>query len=255
MPNLRVHFLPEMVDPGELVERRCVVVDVLRATTTVATALAAGASAVVPCLNVEDTRWLARTFPPGKSVIGGERGGLPIKGFDLGNSPAEYTRGVVAGKTVVLTTTNGTKALVHCQAASEIVLGAFVNLSILGRHLIDGVQAGPADVDIVCSGTEGHVTREDVLLAGALAGRLAGENWQLDDPAAIARDAWLAVSNSAPGGELKDRLSAALGESLGGRNLIRIGMASDIALAADVDRFPIVPRFDAATKRIEAVSR
>ena len=242
-----------MVDAGELVACRCVVVDVLRATTTVASALAAGASAVVPCLTVQDARWLARTFPPGKAVIAGERGGLPIEGFDLGNSPAEYTPDAVAGKTVVLTTTNGTKALVHCQAASEIVLGAFVNLSVLCGHLIDNVQAGTAEVDVVCSGTERHVTREDVLLAGAIAQRLAGENWQLDDQAAIARDAWLAVSNSAAGGELIARLSAALGESRGGKNLIKIGMAGDIELAADVDRFAIVPRFDATTKRIEAV--
>ncbi|MEX0678038.1 MAG: 2-phosphosulfolactate phosphatase [Pirellulales bacterium] len=255
MPNLRVHFLAEMVDPGDLAGGRSVVVDVLRATTTVVSALVAGARAVVPCLSVDEARRLASTFPPGQAVLGGERGGLPIEGFDLGNSPAEYTPRAVAGKTVVLTTTNGTKALLHCRAAQEIVLGAFVNLSALCGYLTQNAQAGATDVNLVCAGTEMHVTREDVLLAGAVAQRLAGAGWQLDDEAAIARDAWRAVSASATGAELKDRLASALRASRGGGNLIQIGMAGDIELAADVDRFAIVPRFDAKTMRIEALSQ
>jgi 2-phosphosulfolactate phosphatase len=252
MPTLRVHFLPELVPPADLTGSRSVVVDVLRATTTIVSALAAGARAVVPCLSVEEARRRAASFPPGEAILGGERGGLPIDGFDLGNSPAEYTAPVVAGKTVVLTTTNGTRALVHCQAASEIVVGAFVNLSALCGHLTRGAQAGTTDVNLVCAGTERHLTRDDVLLAGAVAARLASRSWELDDSAAIARDAWLEASGSATGGALSARLASALRETRGGRNLIRIGMSDDLAWAADVDRFAIVPRFDARTQRIEA---
>ncbi len=248
MPNLRVHFVPDLVEPTELAGNRCVVVDVLRATTTMATALAAGARAVVPCLTVEDARQGASSFPPGEVVLGGERGGLPIEGFDLGNSPAEYHAGVVADKTVVLTTTNGTQALVHCQAASEIVIGAFVNLSAVCEHLMQRADADAIDVDVVCAGTELHVTWDDVLLAGAVAERLAADpNWQLDPQAEIARDAWLALSGSGSGGELKDRLVAALRESRGGRNLIRIGMQSDIELAAAIDSLSVLARFDPTT--------
>jgi len=253
MPDLRVHFLPELVEPAELAGNRCVVIDVLRATTTMVSALAAGARAVVPCLTVEDARRLASTFPPDKVVLGGERGGLPIEGFDLGNSPTEYTREAVGDKTVVLTTTNGTKALLHCQVASEIVIAAFVNLSAVCEHLMTSADAATMDVEVVCAGTELQVTWDDVLLAGAVTERLAsGGKWQLDDQAAIARDAWLAISESA-GGRLTDRLTAALRKSRGGRNLVRIGMQSDITLAADVDRFAIVPRFDATANRIEAI--
>ncbi len=248
MPNLRVHFLPDLVEPTDLAGNRCVVVDVLRATTTMVSALAAGARAVVPCLTVEDARRLASSYPPGKVVLGGERGGLPIEGFDLGNSPAEYTPQVVADKTVVLTTTNGTKALVHCQAASEIAIGAFVNLSAVCAHLMNSADAATIDVDVVCAGTELHVTWDDVLLAGAVTERLAAAgNRQLDVQAAIARDAWLALSGSASGGKLKDRLLAALRESRGGRNLIQIGMQSDIELAAAIDSLPSLPRFDSTT--------
>jgi 2-phosphosulfolactate phosphatase len=251
MSDLRVHFLPEYVEPAALAGGRSVVIDVLRATTTIVHALAAGARAVIPCLEIEESRRLASSFPPGEVVLAGERGGLPIDGFHLGNSPAEFTPAVVAGKTVVLTTTNGTRALVHSRAASEVLIGAFTNLSALCARLVDGA---PCDrVDVVCAGTDGHVTREDALAAGAVADRLAAAGtWQLDDAASLARDAWRAVAGAATAGELNDRLLAALRASRGGRNLIRIDLAGDLSLAADVDRFAIVPRFDAQSNRIEA---
>lgn len=255
MPLLRVHFLPELVDPAALAGGRAVVVDVLRATTTMVSALAAGARAVVPCLSVEEARRLAESLPPGEAVLGGERGGLPIEGFDFGNSPAEYTPQLVGDKTIILTTTNGTKALLHCRAAAEIVVGAFVNLSAVCAHLTEGARAGD-NVEVVCAGTELQVTRDDVLLAGAMATRLGADaDWHFDDQAAIACDAWLAASGSARGEELTSRLTSALRDTRGGRNLIRIGMADDLAWAADIDRYAIVPRFDPHTNRIEVSVR
>ena len=101
-------------------------------------------------------------------ILGGERGGLPIPGFDLGNSPAEYTRERVAGKTVVFTTTNGTRAMQRCKQASRVLLGAFVNFSAVCREL-----GGVEQVVLVCAGTDGHVTREDTLFAGAVVDDLA----------------------------------------------------------------------------------
>ena len=247
MTLLRVHFLPELVDPAALAGSRCVVVDVLRATTTIIEGLAAGATAVVPCLSIDDARRRAKEFEAGQSLLGGERGGRPIDGFDLGNSPAEYTAARVTGKSVVLTTTNGTKALLHCGAGSEILIGALVNLSAVCSWLPAG---GNAPVDIVCAGTDGQITREDVLFAGAVAERVAAAGFQLDDSAEIARDAWRSVSGGTSGGVLQQRLVAAFGASRGGRNLIEIGMADDLHLAARVDQFAIVPQFDPQTGRI-----
>ncbi|MEX2114189.1 MAG: 2-phosphosulfolactate phosphatase, partial [Pirellulales bacterium] len=83
--------MPEHVQPGDLANSTAVVIDVLRATTTIVAALAAGARAVVPCLTIEDAKTAAAALPREETVLGGERGGLPIEGFDLGNSPAEYT--------------------------------------------------------------------------------------------------------------------------------------------------------------------
>ncbi len=248
-------MLPVLLDAESLVGCRAVVVDVLRATTTVVQALSAGARAVVPCLTIEDARRRAAEFPPGEVLLGGERGGLRIKGFDLGNSPAEYTVAGVGGKTIVLTTTNGTKALARSELAAEVLLGAFVNLSALCSYLSRVDSRRRPDVVIVCAGTEGHVTRDDVLLAGAIAERLAAEaSWELDDTAAIARDAWHAVAAGRTDEELVAQLSTALLASRGGRNLHRIGMRDDIELAARIDCHSIVPRWDAAQGTITAVA-
>ena len=250
MAFLRVHFLPESVEPTSLAGSRCVVVDVLRATTTIVEALAAGAAAVVPCLTIDEAQWRAGELAAGESLLGGERGGRLIEGFDLGNSPAEYTAARVGGKTVVLTTTNGTKALLHSVAGSEILIGALVNLSAVCVRLQTAPPRGSAPVDVVCAGTDGQITREDVLFAGAVADRLAANAFQLDDSAEIARDAWRSVSGGASGGELQRRLIAAMSASRGGRNLIEIGMAGDIQLAARIDQVAIVPQFDPRSGRI-----
>jgi 2-phosphosulfolactate phosphatase len=237
--QLDVFLLPALVEPAALAERAVVVIDILRATTTIIHALAAGATEVVPCLEIEDARAAARRASGGV-VLGGERGGLPITGFDLGNSPAEYTRERVAGKTVVFTTTNGTRAMLRAKLARRVLLGAFVNLSAVCRELLDA-----RDVALVCAGTDGHVTREDTLFAGAVVDDLARSNQprRLNDQAEIAADAWRTAVRM-----LTDRpLGMTLRDSRGGRNLVEIGQADDIDLAAQIDRFDIVPELDPAS--------
>jgi len=253
MPPIHVHFLPELVPAAAVVDSCCVVIDVLRATTTIVEALSAGAASVVPCLTIEDARARLTEFGSDKAVLGGERGGRPIAGFDLGNSPAEYTTARLGGRTVILTTTNGTKALVHCRAAKEILVAAFVNLSAVTDRLRRAVPT--LAINIVCAGTDGLITREDVLVAGAIVAGLNPDEALLNDQALLARDAWLeiAADHSAP--ELTARLTAAMQESRGGRNLIEIGMAADIELAARIDRHASVPTYDALRGLIEAGAR
>ncbi len=248
MRPLNVHSVPDHVRGNALAGSTIVVVDVLRATTTMVYSLEAGARAVIPCLTIEDAKAAAATLPRPEVVLGGERGGLPIEGFDLGNSPAEYTAQRVAGKTVVLTTTNGTKALLHCGAAHEVLIGAFTNLSALAAELADCVC-----VDIVCSGTDGRVTNEDLLLAGAVVDRLAeSRQWQLNTAAEATRRGWRAMTANGTRDERTARIVAAMRAAPGGRNLIEIGMAADIELAAQRDRSTLVPRYDAANGEITA---
>ena len=256
--RIDVFLLPALVAPEELAGKTTVVIDVLRATTTIIHALAAGASQVVPCLEVEDACRVAAEAP-GQIVLGGERGGLPIHGFDLGNSPADYTPARVGGKIVAFTTTNGTRAMLHCRSARRVLIGAFVNFSAICREL---AEAG--NVALVCAGTDGHVTREDTLFAGAVVHELAspgpplplgegrGEGagkskFCLNDQAEIAADAWRACASDLTGHNL---LGSALRASRGGRNLIDTGQENDIDLAAQIDRFDIVPELDLSTWRI-----
>lgn len=241
--RIDVFLLPALVEPDELTGKTAVVIDVLRATTTIIHALAAGASQVVPCLEVEDARRVVAEIP-GQIVLGGERGGLPIPGFDLGNSPADYTPARVGGKILAFTTTNGTRAMRHCRAARRILIGAFVNFSAVCRELLSDDK-----VALVCAGTNGHVTREDSLFAGAVVAELTRDFSPaiLNDQAEIAADAWRACASDLTGRNL---LGSALRASRGGRNLIETGQENDIDLAAQIDRFDFVPELDLATWRI-----
>jgi 2-phosphosulfolactate phosphatase len=252
LTSLSVHFLPALVAAGELADSQVVMIDVLRASTTITQALAAGAAAVIPCREVDEARQLAAKYPGGETVLGGERGGLPIEGFGLGNSPSEYTQATVGGKTVVFTTTNGTLALMRCQAAAAVFIGSFVNLSAVVKRL-----DGKRPIHLLCAGTRGQITREDVLCAGAISELLLetiADEMLINDQARIARDCWRAgVPHGArPLKALAGELSLALHDTQGGRNLMAIGLEHDIDTAAEVDRFDLVPQLDLASWRVVA---
>jgi 2-phosphosulfolactate phosphatase len=163
MTSIQAHFLPQLTTPEALAGQTVVVIDVLRATTVITTALAAGARRVIPCLEVDEARQIAARLPKNEVLLGGERHGLPIEGFDLGNSPADYTAERVAGRTLVFTTTNGTQAMRQCHQARRVLIGAFVNLRAVVAALTESES-----VHLLCAGTNGAITREDVLLAGAI---------------------------------------------------------------------------------------
>ena len=263
MSTLNVHFLPQLVRPEDLADGTVVVIDVLRATTTIASALAAGARQVIPCFEVDEARrmavdYAAAAYPAAAAVLGGERGGRRIEGFDLGNSPAEYTRESVGGRTVVFTTTNGTKALRHCQSAKRVLLGAFVNLSAVARAVVDDEK-----LHLLCAGTRGEISGEDVLLAGAIVARWIGSEshtapatanpraiLSFNDQARIAAACWLRLAGSGAALPAWERLVAELRGSQGGRDLIEVGFDADIEAAAAIDRCDMVPRLDGASGAI-----
>jgi 2-phosphosulfolactate phosphatase len=237
--DVEVHLLPCLAPPGRLAGGIAVVIDVLRATTTIVHALAAGAACVRPCAEVEEARDLAGGMRAGRVLLGGERGGQPPAGFDLGNSPREYTGKVCKGKTVVMTTTNGTRALLRAAEAERVLIAAFVNYSAVCEQLRQDARP----VHIVCAGTEGEVSLEDTLLAGALVDFLcqAGEV-SLNDAARLAWD----------GFENHGRcLVGALEVGKGGANLRALGYDEDIKAAAKVDRFALVPELRRDPLRVE----
>lgn len=250
-PTLNVYALPNLVTPEELKGDMAVVVDVLRATTTITSALAAGAQAVIPCLEVADALAKAEEFAPGTRILGGERHGSPIAGFDLGNSPEEYTPEQVADKTVIFTTTNGTRALGRAQPAAHVFLAAFVNLSAVVQELLKHER-----IHILCAGTDGQISEDDVLLAGALVERLQrlGITYEQNTQAITAREYWLhsfALPKGLGAEPLESEvLNSMLRTTRGAQNLLQLGLGDDILAASQIDRFTCVPRFDTATQRI-----
>lgn len=246
--RINVHFLPALVTPEQLAGGVVVVIDVLRATTTIVHALAAGAREVIPCLEVDEAREIASAMNE-PCVLGGERGGLQIDGFDLGNSPAEYTAEAVGNKIVVFTTTNGTRAMQQCRDASRVLIGALVNFSAVCNAISE-----EDSIHLLCAGTRNEITREDVLLAGAIVDDLRDggvvEN-DMNDQALLAADAWCVAA------EMMTRdvpLQENLKSSRGGRNLLSIGQASDIDIAARIDTFDVVPELDLKAWRIRPTS-
>jgi 2-phosphosulfolactate phosphatase len=258
-PRVFVHLLPSLIPPGSLRGGVAVVVDVLRATTVMVHALANGCEAVIPCAEIEEAEAIAAGLPSGKTILGGERGGLPIPGFDLGNSPGDYTREVCEGKTLVMTTTNGTRAILASQEAERVYIASFANLKATAEELT--VQLLKKDhghpIHIVCSGTEGFISLEDSLLAGALAKHLADamvpqypEGERLgNDEALIVLSQWLEVELF-----LEQRpLWKLLQMGRGGRNVTRIGLEEDIQVAARVNRLPIIAELSRDPLRIVKV--
>ncbi len=228
--------LPSSLDPAQTT---AVVVDVLRATSVMATALTHGAARIVTFESVEQAvAWADQQAQSGeRPLLCGERHCQPIAGFDLGNSPSEYTPSRVAGKTLVVTTTNGTRALAAAVKFSNILTASFLNLTAT----LDHIRTARA-VHLICAGTDGSITAEDTLLAGALASRCLDEHAaQLgNDEARLAVDHWRqrCGSDHQP---VSAAIAAALLDSQGGRNLAKLGMADDVRLCAQPDTHPAVP--------------
>ncbi len=258
-PQVFVHLLPSLIPPGSLQGGVAVVVDVLRATTVMVHALAHRCEAVIPCGEIDEARAVAEGLPAGTAILGGERGGLPIEGFDLGNSPGDYTREVCGGKTLVMTTTNGTRAILASLEAERVYIASFANLKATAGELM--IQFLKRDhrhpIHIVCAGTEGFISHEDSLLAGALVKLLADisvadypEGERLgNDEALIVLSQWLEVEQY-----LEQRpLWKLLQMGRGGQNVTRIGLGKDIRIAAKADRFPIIAELSRDPLRIVKV--
>lgn len=222
-------------DPA-LPSQCAVVIDVLRATSTIVAALAAGAHGVIPVLTPEEAWALARTMPGQRALLGGERKAVRIPGFDLGNSPREYTPEAVAGKTIILTTTNGTRAVHAASAAARVFMGAITNAGAVARAIIREGR----DPVIICAGTRGSFSLEDALAAGlilaALPGAAAEAGYDLDADHDDQSLAALAIAR-----DYRGRLEEALRRTHHGQDLISLGFAPDLDYCARLDATPIVP--------------
>jgi 2-phosphosulfolactate phosphatase len=212
---------------------------VLRATTTIIHALAAGCKEVRPCVELDEARQLAGSMRAGKALLGGERDGKPLADFDLGNSPRDYNCKTCKGVALVLTTSHGTRAIARAEEAERVLIAGFVNFSAVCEQL----RLDRRPLHMVCAGTDGAPALEDTLLAGAIVDFLSEEmEVRLDDSARLA---WDCFENH---GRVLD---GALAIGRGGVRLHELGYDDDIKVAAEVDKFNLVPELRRDPLRIE----
>ncbi|MBT4723935.1 MAG: 2-phosphosulfolactate phosphatase [Planctomycetaceae bacterium] len=237
-----VFLLPDLINPDVVGGSCCVIIDVLRATTTIVTAFANGARSIIPCLSIEHAIEIANQQ---QVLLGGERDCVKPEAFDLGNSPAAYSRDVVKDIDIAFTTTNGTKAMLACTRADKLLLAAFSNLTA-----ITSMTAQESNLNIICSGTNGEITLEDVLLAGAIVHSRTEQSFaDVNDQATLALNAWEEIlASDIPATSLLDKMK----ESRGGRNLLQLDKVADIQFAANIDTTSIIPTLNPTSLIITA---
>jgi 2-phosphosulfolactate phosphatase len=227
--KIEVHFTSAEFDPASVAGATAVVVDVVRATTSIVEALANGAVGVFPTTSTEDAVRLASSLGREDALLCGERRGEKVEGFDLGNSPAEFAPDVVGEKKLVMSTTNGTRAFGAVTEAERVIACAFTNLGAVARAV-----AGDDRLVVLCAGREGRFSFDDALCAGHLIRRVLdgvkGEV-ELDD---AARASCTLADGIEPDRDFLDGTAA-------GRSLAEIGLADDLDICVDVDRHDIVP--------------
>lgn len=222
--NLEVCLTPALLYLYDLKASIVVVIDIFRATSSICYGIENGAEAIIPVASVE----ACESYRHSEFLLAAERNGEVVAGFDFGNSPFSYTREKVDGKTVVLTTTNGTHAINLSRGASKIVIGSFLNL----KALCDWLKAQPNDILLLCSGWKDKVNLEDTLFAGGVVHLLKEEDYYLDDSGIAAEDLY-----SLAKGDLNNYLK----KTSHSERLKKLGIEKDIAFCLNLDVTNSIP--------------
>jgi 2-phosphosulfolactate phosphatase len=229
--RLDVLLTPGELMPGDIAGRTVVVLDVLRASSTIVEALAAGARTLYPVASIEEALRLANTLGREEVLLCGERKCLPIEGFDQGNSPREFTADRVAGKTLVMSTTNGTLAISAATAGERVLIGSWLNFTAV----VDELVRAETEPVFLCAGREKQFGLEDAVCAGQLAAAVMearpGVEWKLNDGAQAA----VALGQAFPDP------AALFPETAAGRGIIEAGLEPDLEFCARRDRHDVLP--------------
>jgi 2-phosphosulfolactate phosphatase len=239
--HIDIQFVPSPTNPNLLTDQEVVVIDVLRATSVMVHAMIQGVSEIIPVATVEEAFQMAKVFPRGSILLGGERESRKIPGFDLGNSPREYIAERVKGKKLILTTTNGTKAFHLVSSGKEILVGSFFNIGAIAQRCLESDR----DLLIFPSGDGGSFSLEDSICGGMLIERITKKGKKsisLTDASQCAQILYQRFEHN---------LSDAFRLSHHGKELINHGFGDDLLYCAQVDMTDIVPEFKAGVIRVE----
>lgn len=231
--RIDVFFGAAALTQADVAGRVVAVIDVLRASTSIAAALENGARAILPFETSEDAVTRSKTLERAEVRLAGERKMLPIPGFDFGNSPREFTREAVEGKTVLMTTTNGTAAITSAQGARDVIVASYVNFSAVMSMLRTALRGG-TDVAIICAGQDRQFALEDAACAGRYAAQTAKRLSNVE------------VNDAGHAGMLIDKkygenLQRLFETSEHGRALKAAGFGEDLTVCGTVDSIPVIP--------------
>jgi len=238
---MKINTLLTPISADELyfTKKNIVVIDVLRASTTIVEALNNGAKEIIPVGSVEFAMKISGDSFKGHTLLGGERNNLKIEGFALGNSPLEYKKEIVEGKSIVFFTTNGSKAVVKAKYASNLFIMAFLNANAVAEKLLEMNE----NTEILCSGNNGKFSYEDSACAGLLISIILDKNkdTELDDSSKVCK---LIFEKN------RNRLDKFLAETEHGRKLIDSGFEKDIEFAVQQNIIDIIPNFKAGVIKV-----
>lgn len=238
--KIDIQLLPVPLEPGSISNQSVVVLDILRATSVIVHALSQGAKELIPVVSVEEAFEQKRKYPFGTTFLGGEQNTQPIAGFDLGNSPQEYTSDRIKDKRIVLRTTNGTKAFHLVSPGKEVVVGSFLNIEATAQRCI----ALGGDLLIFPSGDEGHFSLEDTVCGGMLIDvilKRGGKDIVLTDASQAVRVVFK---------RFEGNLLEAFQISHHGNKLIGLGRGDDLPFCAQTNISSIIPVFKDGVIRV-----
>jgi 2-phosphosulfolactate phosphatase len=225
--KIEVCLSPALLPTFDIENSIVVVIDIYRATSSICYGIENGALAIIPVSQVEE----CAAYQGMGCLLAAERDGEVVDGFDFGNSPFSYTKEKVAGKTIVLTTTNGTHAIQMSRKAKQIVIGSFLNLSSLCNWL----KTQNNNILLLCAGWKNRFNLEDTMLAGAIVYQLKNDGYKLDDAGIAAEDLYMIA---------KDDLPGYLKKTSHGERLKKLGIEKDIAFCLNVDIVTAIPVLD-----------
>ncbi len=238
--KIEVFFTPSQVEEMRLKDRNVIVIDVLRASTTITTGLQNGAREIIPVNTIENAVKISSNLVGDVTLRAGERNGRMIEGFNLGNSPAEFTEEAVRGKSIIFLTTNGSGAIVKGRHAKHLVVASFVNLSAV----VDFFAQREEDVTIICAGKVNDFCLEDAVCAGKIVTML--------------KDRMRSACTIDDSGVAAQALDKTFGKNIlklfksceHGKYLSEIGFEGDLALCAATDAIPVVPMLQGNSLRL-----
>ena len=231
--NVEVFLTSSNVTEEDIKGRTVIVIDVLRASSTIATALSNGARSVIAVPDMAQAGKIASNLDQSSYLLGGERGAEKIEGYHLGNSPLEYTPEVVKGRTIILNTSNGTAAIASAPSADHLVVGCLLN----AKRVVEFVRKAGLDVAIICAGSRNRVSLEDTLCAGLMLHRL----WEGEEPGLVSDTAHIAFTQY---GNDQHHLQNALRRCNHAQWLASKGFAEDVDYCLRIDALPVLPYYD-----------